>query len=121
MSWFRIVIEFVVAFLAIWVLQRVMPIFPKFGIGNVAIVSVAVALVSYAVTEMPGGYASAYGRAVLAWIAGWAVLAIYFTTLPRTTGHPYGYLEAALVFGVIIGLTELAVAPKNARQAHGSK
>lgn len=121
MSWFRIVIEYVVSFLAMWVLQLTMPIFPKFGLGHIAVVSAAVALVAYAVTEMPGGYVSAYGRAALAWIAGTAVLSIYFTILPRTTGHPYAYLESALVFGVVIGVTELVIAPKNAQQAHGAQ
>lgn len=121
MSGFRIVIEYIVAFLAMWVLQLLMPAFPKFGLGHIAVVSAFVALVTYAVTEMPGGYASHWGRAVLAWIAGTAVLSIYFTILPRTTGHPFSYFWSALVFGVIIGLTELVVAPKTAREAHGSR
>ncbi|MCL5115602.1 MAG: hypothetical protein M1272_00390 [Firmicutes bacterium] len=119
MSWVRIVIEYVVAFLAMWVFQGLMPGFPKFGLSHIAVVSAAVALVAYALTEMPGGYASAYGRAVLAWIAGTSVMSMYFTILPRYTGHPFAYFESALAIGVIIGLTELVVAPKGAREAHG--
>lgn len=114
------VIEFVVAFLGIWACQALFAGFPRFGLDHIAIVSVAIALVTYAVTEMPGGYVSHYGRAVLAWIAGTAVLSIYFTLLPRYTGHPYAYLESALAVGVLIGLTELVVAPKDAAQAHGA-
>lgn len=117
MSGIRIVIYYVVAFIAMWVLQRVMAPFPHFGLSNIAVVSLAVALVTYGVTEMPGGYISGYGRAVLAWIAGTAVMSIYFTILPRYTGHPFAYFESALVLGVIIGLTELAVSPKNRTQA----
>lgn len=117
-SGIRIVIEYIVAFLGLWIMQRVYPGFPMFGLGALALVALGVALVAYAATEMTGGYASAYGRAVLAWIAGFGVLSIYCTTLPRHTGHPFAYFEAALVFGVLIGITELIVAPKNARQAH---
>lgn len=119
MSWTRIVIEYIIAFLGMWVMQRVYPGFPVFGLGAVALVALGVALVAYAATEMPGGYASAYGRAVLAWIAGFGVFSMYCTTLPRHTGHPFAYFEAALVFGALIGLTELFVAPKGVRQAHG--
>lgn len=119
MSWIRIVVYYVVAFLGMWALQAVMASFPRFGLDHVAIVSAFVALVAYAVTEMPGGYVSAYGRAVLAWIAGTAVMSIYFTLLPRYTGHPFAYLESALMLGALIGLTELVVAPKGAAQAHG--
>lgn len=119
MSWVRIVIEYIVAFIAMWAYQMLLPGFPKFGLSNIAVVAAAVALVSYALTEMPGGYVSAYGRAVLAWIAGTSVLSIYFTLLPHYTGHPYAYFEGALAVGVIIGLTELVIAPKNAREAHG--
>lgn len=121
MSWIRILIEAVVAFIAIWVLQMVWSYFPKFGLSTVALVAIAVGLVAYAVTEMTGGYASAYGRALLAAIGAAGVLSVYCTTLPRTTGHPFSYLESSLVLGVIIGLTELVVAPKNAREAHGSR
>ncbi len=107
------------AFLAIWVFKRVLPGFPKFGLTHVAVAAAAIAVLAYALTEMPGGYISAYGRAVLAWIAGTTVLSIYFTVLPHYNGHPYAYLESALAVGVVIGLTELIIAPKNSRQAHG--
>lgn len=119
MSWIRIVIEYVAAFLGMW-LWGLVPGFPKFGLMQIAIVAAAVALAAYAITEMPGGYASHYGRAVLAWIAGTGVLSMYFTVLPRYTGHPYAYFEASLFIGVIVGVTELIVAPKNAREAHGT-
>ena len=121
MRWTRLIVYYVVAFFGMWVLQRLIPAFPRFGLNHIALVSLAVALVAYGVTEMPGGYASRFGRAVLAWISGTAVLSIYFTLLPRYTGHPYAYFESALVFGVLIGLTELAVAPANAVQAHGER
>lgn len=118
MSWTRMIVYYVIAFLGMWVLQRVMVSFPRFGLDHIAIVSAFVALVTYGVTEMPGGYVSAYGRAVLAWIAGTAVLSIYFTLLPHYTGHPYAYFESALVLGAIIGLTEMVLAPKTAIEAH---
>lgn len=121
MKWTRVVAYYVVAFLGMWVLQRVVPSFPRFGLNHIALVSLAVALVTYGVTEMPGGYASRFGRAVLAWISGTGVLSVYFTLLPRVTGHPFAYFESALLFGVLIGLTELAVAPGNAVQAHGER
>lgn len=120
-SWIRIVAYYIVAFLGMWVLQRVMPLFPRFGVNHIAIVSAAVALVTYGVTEMPGGYASHWGRAVLAWLSGTGVMSIYFTILPRYTGHPFAYFESALVLGALIGVTEMVAAPKNAEQAHGDR
>ena len=117
MSGLRVVIYYVVAFLGMWVLQRIMPLFPRFGLTHIAVVSAAVALVTYGITEMPGGYASAYGRAVLAWLAGTGVMSLYLTILPRYTGHPYAYFESALALGALIGAAELAVAPKTAETA----
>ena len=121
MSWIRIVIEYVIAFVAMWAFQIIMPGFPKFGPSHIAVVAAAVALVAYAVTEMPGGYVSHYGRAVLAAIAGTSVLAVYFTLLPRSMGHPYAYLEAALAVGAVIGLAEFLIAPQNVREAHNTQ
>lgn len=118
MTWVRLVVYYVVAFLGMWALQGLMPLFPRFGLDHIAIVSAAVSLVTYGVTEMPGPYASFMGRAVLAWIVGTGVLSIYFTILPGRTGHPYAYFESALAFGVLMGLTELVVSPKAAQISH---
>ncbi|MCY0897968.1 MAG: hypothetical protein OWU33_03385 [Firmicutes bacterium] len=119
MGWERMAVESLVAFFGILVYQHLWPAFPHFPIVQVAIVSLAVALVAYALTEMPGGYASHYGRAVLAWIAGVAVMSMFFTTLPRYNGHPYIDLQSAIAVGILIGLTELLVGPRTAEVHKG--